>query len=188
MGGGGKPATLYGRDMLADGVHRRDRRAGGEQRLVDGDLVGQSQAGSGRRQQRRAAAGDQRHHQIVGGQAAHLVQQATRCFQAGGIGDGMRRLDDLDALACGAIAVTGNDQPIDRTVPGLLERRRHLRRALAGADDDGAALRPSRQVVADRPFGVCGGDGGAEDRGEEGFGIGHFSSGGSARPRASMPR
>ena len=37
-------------------VHRRDRRAGGEQRLVDGDLVGERQARGRRRQQRRAAA------------------------------------------------------------------------------------------------------------------------------------
>ena len=65
----GQPAALDGRDMLADRVHRRDRRAGGKQRLVDGDLVGERQAWRRRGQQRRAAAGDQRNDQIVGGQA-----------------------------------------------------------------------------------------------------------------------
>ena len=38
-GGMGKPAALDARDVLAHHVHRRDRRAGGEQRAVDGDLV-----------------------------------------------------------------------------------------------------------------------------------------------------
>ena len=38
---------LMRRDMLADRVHRGDRRAGGEQRLVDGDLVGQRQTRRG---------------------------------------------------------------------------------------------------------------------------------------------
>ena len=78
---------------------------------------------------------------------------------------------DLDALAFGAIAVAGDDQPFDRPVPDLLERRRHLRRALAGADDDGATLRPGRQMIPDRALRIGGGDGGIEDRDEEGFGI-----------------
>ncbi len=41
-GCGRQPSALDRRDMLADRVHRRDRRARREQRLVDRDLVGQA--------------------------------------------------------------------------------------------------------------------------------------------------
>ena len=46
------------------------------------------------------------------------------------------------------MAVPGDDQAFERTRPGLLERPRHRRRRLAGADHDGAARRP---VPADAP-------------------------------------
>ena len=39
------------------------------------------------------------------------------------------------------MAVARDDEAVDRLAPELLEGARHLRRGLAGADDDGPALR-----------------------------------------------
>ena len=63
---GREPPALDRREVLAHAVHLVDGRAALEQRLVDGLLLLQRDAGRGQRQQRRAAAGDQAQHEIVG--------------------------------------------------------------------------------------------------------------------------
>jgi len=55
-----------------------DRRAGGEQRPVDCNLVFERQAGRRRGQQRRAATADERHDEIVLRQAADFRKQPLR--------------------------------------------------------------------------------------------------------------
>jgi hypothetical protein len=54
--------------MLADGVHVRDGRAGGEKGGVDGLFVGERQAGGGRAEERGGAAGDEGEDKVVGGE------------------------------------------------------------------------------------------------------------------------
>ena len=61
----------------------------------------------------------------------------------------MSSLDDLDALAGHAIAITRDDQTIDGAVPGLLESLGHLGGGFAGADDDGAAFGLGREMGLD---------------------------------------
>ena len=65
----------------------------------------------------------------------------------------------FDVLACRAIAVAGDDGALQRASPKPFERLRHLRRALAGTDDDGAALRRGRKVRRKAGFRICGPDG-----------------------------
>ena len=97
-GGGGEPAALDGREMLAHAIHLRDRRAAFEQRPVDLLLVGEGQAGGGERQQRRGAARDQAEHEIIGREPAHRRQDARRRRRTRRVGHGMGGLDHLDML------------------------------------------------------------------------------------------
>jgi hypothetical protein len=98
--------------MLAHRVHGRDRRAGGEQRLVDGNLVGEGQAACRGRQQRRAAAADQRHHEVVLSQARDRCEQPLGGGQSQLVRDGMRGFEHLDALAGNGIAVAGDNDAL----------------------------------------------------------------------------
>ena len=111
----------------------------GEERAVDRLLVLERQALGGQRQQRRGAAGDQAQHQIVGTGAFGVFEHPARGVTAGGIRDRMRRLDHLDPGASHGVAVAGHDQAFDRPRPCGLDRARHRRRGLAGAEHDGAS-------------------------------------------------
>src|SRR6185312_6203246 len=74
----------------------------------------------------------------------------------------MRGLDDLDLGGRRAVAVAGDDETRQRAGPRLLEGGGHLRRGLAGADDDGAAKRPPRQMRGDGARRIGRSDGSAE--------------------------
>ena len=78
VGSGSQPPALDQRDMLAHRIHCADRRAGGQQRAVDGNLVLQRQPGRRHRQQCRPAAADQRDNEIVLCEAAYLLHQPLR--------------------------------------------------------------------------------------------------------------
>src|SRR5688572_7631497 len=83
-------------------------------------------------------------------EAGDLFHQPTGGEIAGDIGHWMRGFDDLDALARRAVAVAGDHQTrMDRPRPGEFEGTGHLRRCLAGTDDDGSPLGLRRQVDRD---------------------------------------
>ena len=96
------------------------------------------------------------------GEAAHPREDAAGGLAPGGVGHRMRRLDDLDALAGHGVAVAGDDEAFERARPVALERLRHRRRGLAGADHDRAALRRLGQEARDAVLGL----GGVDRRGE----------------------
>ncbi len=104
----GEAPALDGGQVLADGVHLPDRRAGGEQGAVHRLLVGERQAGRTQRQQRRSAARHQRQNQVVRAQSAHPLQQAPRAALAVGVRHGMRGLDHLDPRGGDGVAVAGD--------------------------------------------------------------------------------
>ena len=133
--------------MAAHAVHLRDGGAALEQRLVHRLLVFQRQAGAWRGEQRGTSTGDQRQDHVVGAETAHALANALRGFDAGGIRDRVRRLDDLDPAARHVVAVAGDDQPFERAGPVVFDRARHRRRGLAGADDDQPPLGRRRQVL-----------------------------------------
>ena len=136
--------------MLAHRVHCRDRRAGGEQGPVDRDLVVQRHTVRRRGKQRRPAARDQRDDEVVLREARHGFEQPFRCGEPCLVGDGMRRFQHRDAFAWCGIAVARHHHAFQRSIPGAFEGLGHLRRSLAGADDDGSPLRRFRQKGADR--------------------------------------
>ncbi len=74
----------------------------------------------------------------------------------------VRRLDDLDAFARHAMAVARNNQPVERPRPVILDRPRHGRRGLAGADDDQPAAVIRRQMRRHAQGRIGGRDGGVE--------------------------
>jgi hypothetical protein len=77
----------------------------------------------------------------------------------------MSRFHHPNALAGRGVAVAGDHHAFQRPLPRFLERRRHLRGALARPDHDRPALGSFRQMLADRQFRVGGRDGGVEDGG-----------------------
>ena len=127
-------SALDGGKLVADEVHHRDGRTRSQQRPVDGLFVVEAQPRRRGGQERGAAARDQRHHQIVRGEARDGLHHAARGVEPGLVGHGMGRLDDFDALAGLGIAIARHHQPAQRTVPGQLERPRHLGRGLARPD------------------------------------------------------
>ena len=75
----GELAALHPRQVLSHGVHCVDRRARGEERVVDGALLVERDRAGGLDEQRRAAAGDQRQHEVV---LAEAVEQAAACARS----------------------------------------------------------------------------------------------------------
>ncbi len=102
-------------------------------------LVRERQAGRGEGQQRRAAARNEADKLVIGPEAAREIEDALRGALAGSVGHRVARLDDLDPLAGHGMAVAGDDEPAQFARPRRLERARHRRRGLAGADDHRAA-------------------------------------------------
>ena len=70
---------------------------------------------------------------------------------AGGIGDRMGCLDDLDPLAGHGVAVAGDHEAFERPAPVLLDRLRHGGGGFAGAEDDRASFRWCRQMSRHDP-------------------------------------
>jgi hypothetical protein len=96
--------------MAVLAVHLADRGAALKQGCVDGLLVGQRQAFSGRWHQGRAAAGDQAQHQIVFAQVAHHPCDAPGRHQPRFIGHRVHRFHDFDALAWHGVAIACDHQ------------------------------------------------------------------------------
>ena len=139
-----QPPALDLRDMFAQRVHRRDRRARGQQNFVQGDFVIQTHTLRRAGQQRRAAAGDQGNHQIIRPKPRHRRQQAPGGHLPGGVGHRMRRLDDLDPRTRRPVAIAGDNHTRKRAIPCLFNRLCQLRRAFASTHHNRAA------------FGLCG--------------------------------
>ena len=74
-------------------------------------------------------------------QSAHQFEHAAGGMHSGGIGNRMRRFDDLDALAGHRIAIARDHQARQRTGPILLDGASHGGRRLARSDDDEPAAR-----------------------------------------------
>ena len=170
-GGRGELAALHPAQVLADDVHRADRRAGGEERVVDRLLLGEGDGAGGLDEQRRAAAGDQRQDGVAVAEAGDEVEHPRGGGEAAGVGDRVRGLGDLDAAGRAAVAVAGEDEAL-AGAPGGLHRLGHAGGGLAGADDDDAAGGLRRERGGDAAHRVGGGDGAVEEAAEEGAGRG----------------
>ena len=166
-----QPPTLDARDMLAHHIHRRDRRAGRKQGLVDGNFVSQGQTLRRRGQQRRATTGHQRHHQIVRCEPLDQPQQLRRSGKPSLVRHRMGRLQHADALAHGDRTMTRNDSALQWPIPQAFERRCHLACRLACADDDRAPFRLFRQVGTDGGKRIGCFDGRLKQARQEGTGV-----------------
>ena len=115
---GREPAALDRREVLAHDVHLADVGARGEQRAVDRLLVleASAPAPAGQAAPRRRPRSGRAPDRPARRRAASSRIRAGG-VQAGGIGHRMRRLDDLDPRAGGAVAVAGHDQALERARP-----------------------------------------------------------------------
>ena len=165
--GGGEPAALDGGEVLAHAVDLADGCAALEQRPRHGALVVEAEAGRRQRHQRRAAARGEEEHEIVRAEPAHAVEDAFGGAPADGVRHRMARLDHLDAPTRHAMAIAGDDEAGKRPRPVLVDRLRHRRRGLAGADHDGAPARRRRQVRRHHPCRVGSAERRAEQRAQE---------------------
>ena len=135
--------------MLAHAIHLANGRAAGEQRPVHRLLVRQRQPGGGKTEQRRAAARNQGNDQVVLRQVLDHVKNTFRRLLASQVGDGMRRLHDLDLSALRAVTVARDDQSLERPVPVVLYGASHGGGGFPGADHDCSASRRLRQARRD---------------------------------------
>ena len=139
-------AALDCRQVLPDRVHLGDVGARGEQRAVDRLLVLERKAFRRQREQCRRAARDQAQHQVVRARALRVLQDPSGGGAAGSVRHRMRRLDHLDPGARHGVAVAGHHEAFERPGHVPLDRARHRRRGLAGAEHDGAAGGRRRQM------------------------------------------
>ncbi len=190
MRGAGEPAALHPAHLLADRVHRRDRRARCEKRPVQRRLVLEPEPVRRRRQERRAPAADERHDEVVPGEPCDGGQKRPGRRHAGRVGHGMRGLEDAEMPAGRGIAVARDDDALDRVAPEFLEGRGHLRRTLARADHHRAPLGTRGQRGGKRGPGVRGADGRVEEPGQEGLvrGQGHAAKSNTNTPSAPRAR
>ena len=141
-------AALDVGQAAADAVHVLDGQARPQQQPVDCDLVHQGQRRAGRDHQRRPPARDQRQHQVVRPRPARDLQDLARGGLGCGVGGGVGRLADGDALRRNAVAVPRDDDARQVDIgPGGLQRGGHGGGGFARAHHDAAPLGPGRQMV-----------------------------------------
>lgn len=116
---------------------------------VEVDLVFQRHPGGRSGQQCRAAAADQGNHQIIGTKRGNGLFQPLSRGETIGIGHWMRRFEQFQPGKRAAIAVSGNDDALQRAVPQRLKGCCHLGGAFARADHYGAPFRPCGQMGSD---------------------------------------
>ena len=164
---GSQAPTLDRREVAADDVHLADGRARFQEFAVDGLFVGQRNALERQTKQRGTAARDQADDGVVGGQAAHGIEDASRSPQPCFVGHRMRGLENFNALARHRVAVAGHHHAGKRTGPRILEGARHGRRSLAGADDDQPSFRRLGQEPDEAMRRLRGFDGGIKHRAQQ---------------------
>ena len=165
-GGRGELPPLHSAEVLPHDVHLADRCARGEERIVDGLLLGEADGAGRLHQKRRAAARDQRDHEVVRSEADDQLQHPRRSLEAASVGHRMRRLDDLDALRRATVAVARDDKSLARA-PDRLKGFGHAGRCLARSDHDDPAGGLRWQCPGHAPHRIGGGDGGFEERAQE---------------------
>ena len=122
-----QPPALDPAHLLADRVHRRDRRARGEQRPVQRRLVLERHPLGRRRQQRRPPAADQRHDEVVLPSAPRTApNSAARRRQPCRVGNRVRRLHHPRCPAGRGIAVARDDHALDSGPPTAARRPRAI--------------------------------------------------------------
>ncbi len=176
-----KLAALHPAQVLAQQVHRLDRRARGEQACVDRLFFGQGDSARRLHQQRRRAARDQGKHEIIRPEARDHREHPRRRRLPGGVWHRMRSLDDLDASGRAAIAIAGDHQPL-AGAPGRLDRLCHPGRGLARPDHQDAARRFRRQLRGDHPHRIGHRDAAVEKRAQKRRGPGCGRAGHAAAP------
>src|SRR3546814_6379416 len=113
--GGGKPAALYGRQVLAHDVHCGDRHAGGEKDLVEGDLVLECKSVGRRGQKGRASAADQRDDKIILRKAGNGIEQAPGADEPRHVRHRKGGFENFDEAGRAAIDVAGQPGSGKRT-------------------------------------------------------------------------
>jgi hypothetical protein len=116
------------------------------------------------REQRRGAAGHEAQDEVVGRQAADMIEQGPRTGGSGFVRYGMRGLDHADGFCWCRMAVTRDDRPFERALPRSFQRLRHRRRRLAATDHDRSSSRRTRQIVCKAHLGIGRRDSFAEKR------------------------
>ena len=152
MRGGGEPAALDRREMLAHRVHLDDLRAAREQRLLTACLSASVIPSAG------SAISDEPPPEIRATTRSSAVSPLHRVKDAcaGLLAHRVRASDARPpSPRCGprahVMAVAGDHDAAEIDVaPGVIERRRHRGRGLAGADHHAAALWLLRQMPQHR--------------------------------------
>ena len=142
-----EPPALDRGQVATHAVHLADAGARLQQRAVDRLLVFERQAPQWRNHQRRTAAGNEAKHDIIFMEPGKRFEQPLRWPFAGCVGNRVRGLDDLDALARYRISVAGHHHARQLARPVILHRLRHRRGRLAGANHDQAARWRRRQKL-----------------------------------------
>ena len=133
--------------MLAHTIHFRNWRATFEQGPVNRPLFLNRDAVSRKAEQCRSTAGNKGHHQIIPVKSRHHVEHPPCCLGSRIIGNRMGRFNNFDVLAWHRMAITGHDQALNRTAPGLFESLRHGSGCLSRPHHNHPALGLFRQVL-----------------------------------------
>src|SRR6266704_3022445 len=157
-----EPPPLNRGKVFSHGVDVLDRRTAAKE-LPRGRFQSFHADGpDGKAEQRRAPTGDQREQQIVRRKLLYPLQDFFRCGLASLVGNRVSGFDHLDAACRKPVPVAGDDQPLQRRVPGpmLFDRERHRGGGLACADHERPARWRMGKVAWEDLERVGGGDGG----------------------------
>ena len=124
-------------ELLSHAIDFRNVGAALEERARYHLLVGKSDARRGQRQERRRAARDETDQQIVRAKPLDAIEQTLRRGATSGVGNGVTRLDDFDAVTRYGAPVAGDDHALESGRPMILKGFRHSGGRLASSHHAG---------------------------------------------------